>query len=84
MDAGMVQNILTLLLAVGGFVYALGRFTMALKMYTEKLEELIKDFKDSQEKNAEAFTDIKSHLRAHDEQIKSLFCLCREGGDPKK
>ena len=84
MDAGMVQNILTSLIAVIGFVYALGRFTMALKMYTEKLEELIKDFKDSQEKNTEAFTDIKIHLRAHDEQIKSLFCLCREGGDPKK
>lgn len=84
MDAGMVQNILTSLIAAAGFVYALGRFTMALKMYTEKLEELINDFKDSQKQNTEAFTDIKIHLRAHDEQIKTLFCLCREGGDPKK
>lgn len=84
MDAGTIQNVLTSLFAVGGFVYALGRFTMALKMYTEKLEELIKDFKDSQQKNSEDHIDIKLHLRAHDEQIKSLFCLCREGGDPKK
>ena len=84
MDSGMIQNVLTSLFAVGGFVYALGRFTMALKMYTEKLEDLIKDFKCFQEKHSADVTDIKLHLRAHDEQIKSLFCLCREGGDLKK
>lgn len=84
MDAGMVQNVLTSLFAVGGFVYALGRFTMALKMYTEKLEDLIKDFKCFQEKHSTDVTDIKLHLRAHDEQIKTLFLNRREGGDLKK